>query len=412
MTSRSVYELRQTLETSRYSSPGTVKHALEKVYRHLRYNRDQVRDFFRECFHPLVTAIFGLDTTGMLASIAGRPAEVEELLSFLRPGGTFFHAVLEADAEQMQHYRLPAKFLSAHTQALSASAAGARSFPSSACSAQQLRTTVRIAACTAHHDTARAKRWSSRVRHAGVQDLCSWPHYEAALSALARDLQSAAAPPAALSPAERRTSIDIARSPGNTAASALPPPFLLLPLSTAFLVLLAHTGLTATEPPAPRVTQTIAAAAASPNLLASYASSYMHLQKPALSGASPHLQLITSFITGLLPQSAEHQSSRPVPPHIGARFLALALDMWLSDGEMPVPAQQATRGSAAGGAAVAGANPVVQLGQASGAAGVFAAARFSPPMILRTRCIKVRCSRKQLCEVFETSLMQGGHVLV
>ena len=123
--SRTVAELRSAIETTRYSTPGTVKSVVERVYKFLTTaNHDQQRDFFRECYFPFMAAVFGLNTTGMLASVGSRPTESDSLVNLLRPSGSFFQSVLEADSEQLHHYKLSVQYLSVHTQALLASKDG------------------------------------------------------------------------------------------------------------------------------------------------------------------------------------------------------------------------------------------------------------------------------------------------
>ena len=124
---KSVSELRYLIETARYGNASVVKNTVTTVYTWLRANKDghSYRDFFRECYYPLVAAVFGLasSSNSMLGNV--RPNECDTLLNFVRPSGTFFQAMLEVDAENMNHYRLPTTHLSAHTQALLCTAVGA-----------------------------------------------------------------------------------------------------------------------------------------------------------------------------------------------------------------------------------------------------------------------------------------------
>ena len=148
------------------------------------------------------------------------------------------------------------------------------------------------------------------------------------------------------------------------------------------MVLLTFVGLTAVEPVPRGSAGAVGTAGASPNLLA-YASNYLHTSKSVRSKVSPHLQLVSLFIESLLPQTAT-PASRPVPSKLSAEFLAVMLDMWLTDVDMPAPAPAAgAQGNAPG------------LAQTSLAAvpanSAYTSAHFVPPMLLRTRCIKVSC---------------------
>ena len=172
----------------------------------------------------------------------------------------------------------------------------------------------------------------------------------------------------------------------TVSATPTSPPFLPMSLSTAFMLLLAHMGLTATEGSAPTRPVPPGATALSretPQQFLEYASSYLHAQKGPSSRASPHLQLAELFITALLPQADAPPSSRPIPARLGAEFLSIALDMWLTDADMPTPSQGA--GTAVSSPAQLQRSTSLTVQQA----GSYTSSSFVPPMLLRTRCIKV-----------------------
>lgn len=169
--SRTVADLRNTIETTKYGTSGTVKATVERVYKFLTSaSHDQQRDFFRECYFPFVGAVYGLNTTGMLASIGSRPVEIDALVNFLRPSGTFFQSVLEADAEQLHRFKLPTQYLSVHTQALLASRDGAcrcRLVLPCGCARSSAR-----ALCRAAQAITTMQEWHTHGANEGASLLC------------------------------------------------------------------------------------------------------------------------------------------------------------------------------------------------------------------------------------------------
>jgi hypothetical protein len=116
---KSAADIRYVIEHAKFNNPGSVKSTCNTVYKWLHQNKDGYRDFFRECYNALLSALFGLSLPqSMLSCVAARPSELETLLDFLRPTGTFWQAMLEVDAESLNHYCLPASQLPVHTQAL------------------------------------------------------------------------------------------------------------------------------------------------------------------------------------------------------------------------------------------------------------------------------------------------------
>jgi hypothetical protein len=215
-------------------------------------------------------------------------------------------------------------------------------------------------------------------KHAGIQDLQTWPQYEAALASLVHDLQSwkrRSAGQLGVSPLSRA-------SPGTTAcAPSLPPPFISLPITTSFVVLMAFTCITAVNSTVNSSHQMpFSGLPASPNLL-TYATSYLHTSKSAASRTSPHLQLITSYIRAILPQP-DCPSETVAPAKLAAQFLAVMLEMWLTDMDMPTPAAAAQESPASV------ANPR-SLEARTASHEQLLSSHFVPPMLLRTQCIKV-----------------------
>ena len=129
MSSRTLSDIKHLIDTADYNNPGTVKSTCLAVRSWLIANPDGYRDFFRECYFTLVTNVFGISCKGYLSFVAGRPAECDALVNFLRPAGTLFQVMLDVDAESLNHYCLPTSHLSPHTQALLCSPAGAPSMP-------------------------------------------------------------------------------------------------------------------------------------------------------------------------------------------------------------------------------------------------------------------------------------------
>jgi hypothetical protein len=115
---RSLSDLRHMVESGKYGNAGAVKGTCGTVRKWLQSNKDGYREFFRECYFPLVASVFGITSQGMLSHVGNRPAECDLLITFLRPGGTLFRAMVEVDAESLNHCRLPTSHLPVHTQTL------------------------------------------------------------------------------------------------------------------------------------------------------------------------------------------------------------------------------------------------------------------------------------------------------
>ena len=202
-----------------------------------------------------------------------------------------------------------------------------------------------------------------------MRDLHTWPQYHVALAAAVRALGAAR-------PSGQTT------SPGATGAM-LPPPYLPLPLSTGFLVLLASACAHATEP-SYRASSSGGYSSHfthAPALL-SYASTYLPHGKPSRVQQAPHLRLLTAFLRALLPQPSDQQA-KPALRDLGGVFLAVLLEMLLTDGDMPAPA-------AASAAAALSPGLSQSPNEMRGGGRALASSNFMPPMPLRTKCIRAR----------------------
>ena len=163
---------------------------------------------------------------------------------------------------------------------------------------------------------------------------------------------------------------------GSAAAAHLPPPSIALPLTTSFLILLAFSGLTSSEMPPQARPQ--AGSPGSGNAVLAYAHNYFHTSSSS-EPSSPHLKLLAVFLESILPQG-EPPPTPVVPPALSAAALAIMLEMWLSDEDMPLPTAPAADSSRLGLS-----RPVEKRSE-SGAVSLYVA-----PLLLRTRCIKVCC---------------------
>lgn len=321
--------------------------------------RDQYRECFRECYFPLMAAVFGIDRQGMLAHVASRPEEAEKLLNLLRPEGTLVTAMLETDTDSLHRYRLPATHLPQHTQELLATPAGAQ-----------------VCGCTAAISPTSACPAMGRTL-AGVRDLHTWPQYQVALASVVRALDaSKPAAPTGQLPSPNAT------APGAT----LPPPFLPLPLCIGFLVLLASASANAAEPTYRATSGTGAYPSAFSPTILSYATTYLPHGKPSRAPQAPHLRLLVTYLHALLPQPVEAQA-KPGLRDLGGVFLAVLLETLLSDGDMPAPVHAAT-----GAARSPGLGPGAP-GELRSGGRALASTHFVPPMQLRTKCVKARPRR-------------------
>lgn len=121
---RTPAELRRLLEEGHYESAGSIRSTCDSISRWLGKNQDNVRDFFRECYRPLLNCVLGLERIGWLSLVEGRTADRDALMELLKPDGHLFRAMREVDTEGLNHYQLPCKMLVAHTQALMSTPAG------------------------------------------------------------------------------------------------------------------------------------------------------------------------------------------------------------------------------------------------------------------------------------------------
>ncbi|KAK9831540.1 hypothetical protein WJX81_007383 [Elliptochloris bilobata] len=92
----------------------------------LDLNRDNLRGFFEQCFSLLLKQIFGFDGSSWLYMIAKGAAEMDTraLVALVAPEGKLFGAMQSADSDAIIQFSFPLERLPTHTQLLLASEAG------------------------------------------------------------------------------------------------------------------------------------------------------------------------------------------------------------------------------------------------------------------------------------------------